>query len=392
MKTKLAMALLLLPACAFAQTYSASTWLNFPAVGDGPVLPTGGLITDATGNLYGVSQGGFNSMGAIFAISRDGTLSVLHSFSGTDGSYPEVHPIHDRFGNLYGTTSLGGSNIACSCGTVFKLTAAGEFTLLYSFNGAYAYPSALTLDSAGNLYGFEYGSNLNGAIFEITPAGLYSVVYTFCSLPNCADGSMPVGRLIVDRAGNFYGATNRGGAFDAGTVFELTPELAESVVYSFTGGADGANPVGKLTQDAHGNMYGVTYEGGSVAGTVAGTAVSGTLYEITSSGEESVLYNFCQQTNCADGAHPLGSLARDASGNLYGTTTFGGANDSGVVFKIATNGTETMLADLSIDADGGNGALVDDQGNVYVEIYSGGTNNEGAVMKLSETLTNDLRP
>lgn len=378
MRTKLLLALLLLPVSAGAQIHRETSLANFPSITDGPVLPTGGLIIDSAGHLYGSAQGGVNNVGAIFEVTPAGVVSVLHSFNGSDGSYPAVNPIRDQAGNLYGTTSQGGASAGCSCGTVFKLTPEGELTVLHSFSGGYAYPSALTLDAAGNLYGFEYASNANGSIFKVTPDGTFSVAYNFCSLSNCADGSAPVGSLIVSKAGNFYGTTNRGGQFNQGTVFELTPEFDESVLYSFTGGSDGGNPVGKLTQDANGNMYGVTYAGGSTP------TAYGTVFRITPSGVESALYSFCAEANCADGARPAGALVLDAAGNLYGTTILGGTLDAGVVFKVTRAGTESVLQNLTIAADGGNGAVLDRAGNVYVEINAGGKSGEGSVVKLTK--------
>jgi uncharacterized repeat protein (TIGR03803 family) len=241
----------------------------------------------------------------------------------------------------------------------------------------------LTLDAAGNLYGFEFATNANGSVFKVTPDGTFSVVYNFCSLSNCADGSAPVGSLIINKAGDLCGTTNRGGQFNQGAVFELTPEYAESVLYSFTGGSDGGNPVGKLTQDAAGNMYGVTYAGGSGA--------YGTLFKITSAGAESVLYSFCQMTSCTDGARPASALVLDASGNLYGTSIIGGTNNAGVVFKVTAEGEEGVLEDLTIAADGGNGAVLDKAGDVYVEIYSGGKSGQGSVVKLTEDIDSVLR-
>jgi uncharacterized repeat protein (TIGR03803 family) len=379
MKTRLLLCVLLLPIAMGAQSYRESTLVNFPSITNGPVLPSGGLIIDAAGHLYGSAQGGVNSLGAIFKITPEGAVSVLHSFNGSDGSYPTVNLIRDRSGNLYGTTSQGGASADCPCGTVFKLTPDGELTVLHSFTGGYAYPSALTLDSAGNLYGFEYATNANGSIFKVTPDGVFSLVYNFCSLSNCADGSAPVGSLIINKAGNLYGTTNRGGQFNQGTVFELTPEYAESVLYSFTGVSDGGNPVGKLTQDADGNMYGVTYAGGSTT-----SSAYGTLFKITPTGVESVLYSFCRVTGCTDGARPAGAVVLDASGNLYGTTILGGTADAGVVFKVTHEGVESVLEDLTSAADGGNGAVLDKAGNVYVEIYSGGESGEGSVVKLTE--------
>lgn len=386
MRARLLMALLLLPVMAEAQTYRASTLVSFPSITNGPVLPTGGLIIGTAGDLYGSAQGGANNLGAIFNVTPRGVVSVLHSFDGTDGSYPSVNPIRDREGNLYGTTSQGGANADCSCGTVFKLTVEGELTVLHSFTGGYAYPSTLTLDAAGNLYGFEFAANANGSIFKITPDGIFSVAYNFCSLSNCADGSGPVGSLIIDKAGNFYGATNRGGQFNQGTVFELTAEYAESVLYSFTGGSDGGNPVGKLTQDAAGNMYGVTYAGGTTA-----SSAYGTVFKITPRGVQSVLYSFCQLTNCADGARPDGALVLDNIGNLYGTTILGGIHNAGVAFKVTPSGAESVLQDLTVAADGGNGVVLDKVGNAYVEIYAGGKSGEGSVIKLTKLLNKLVR-
>jgi uncharacterized repeat protein (TIGR03803 family) len=387
MQTKLLLSIFLLPVFLGNQvgsqtgdhTYRESTFVNFPAITNGPVLPTGGLLIDAAGHLYGSAQGGVNSLGAIFKVTSSGSVTVLHSFKGSDGSYPEVSLVRDAAGNLYGTTSQGGANANCSCGTVFEIAPDGDLTVLHSFTGGYAYPSAVTLDAAGNLYGFEYATNANGSIFKVTPDGVFSVVYNFCALSNCVDGSTPVGSLIINRAGNLYGTTNRGGEFNQGAVFELTPDCVESVLYSFTGGSDGGNPVGKLTQDAQGNMYGVTYAGGSIPSTAYGT-----VFKITAAGVESVLYSFCQLASCTDGARPAGALTLDASGNLYGTTILGGTNNAGVLFKITAEAAESILEDLTTSADGGNGAVLDKSGNVFVEIYSGGKTSQGSVQKLTE--------
>jgi uncharacterized repeat protein (TIGR03803 family) len=384
MKTKLfpiILTILLLSCWAAAQHYGESTLVSFPSLPNGPVFPTGGLIIssalNSAGNLYGVAEGGANGLGVIFQVTPEGAVSLLHSFSGSDGAYPEVDPVRDLAGNLYGVTSQGGGYSSCSCGTIYKLSPAGDFTVLHSFTGSYAYASTLVLDSAGNLYGFEYSANANGSIFKVSPEGVFSLVYTFCALENCADGSLPAGRLILNRAGEFYGVTNRGGAFNQGAVFQLTAAYKESVVYSFTGSGDGGNPVGKLTQDAEGNMYGVTYAGGAAANP------AGALFKISAKGTESVLYSFCRQSDCSDGSRPSGPLVRDVAGNLYGTTMLGGAYNAGVVFKVTPKGTESVLENLTVQADGGNGAVVDVAGNVYVEIYSGGVNGEGSILKLA---------
>jgi uncharacterized repeat protein (TIGR03803 family) len=385
-QTRLLLMFLLLPVVVECQSYSESALTVFSSATNGPVLPTGGLIIDGSGHLYGSAQGGANHLGAIFEISPLGTLSEMHSFDTSDGSYPQVNPVRDKAGNLYGTTSMGGASASCACGTLFKLTPGGEETVLHNFTGGFAYPSALALDASANLYGLEY-ANASGSIYEVATDGTFSVLYKFCSLSNCSDGSIPVGSLIIDRTGNFYGATNQGGDFGKGTVFKLAPDRSESVLYSFTGGTDGGDPSGKLTEDAAGNLYGVTYSGGISASGIAST--SGAVFKITPAGAESVLYSFCQLANCKDGAQPQGPLAIDALGNLYGTTTFGGPRNHGVVFKLTPAGAESVLHDLSIQADGGNGVVLDREGNVYFEIYSGGKNNLGSVIKLTPRI--DLR-
>jgi uncharacterized repeat protein (TIGR03803 family) len=387
-KTKLLLALLLLSAVTSAQTYSPSTLATFPSITKGPVFPTGGLIIDSGGNLYGSAQGGTNSLGALFKVTPKGVLSVLFNFNGSNGSYPSVNLLRDKAGNIYGTTLMGGTdNTDCfsGCGSVFKLIPAGKLTVLHSFTGGEAYPSALTLDAAGNLYGFSFvlSSSPNGSVFKITPAGTFSRLYEFCSLANCADGSGPNIALIVGKDGNFYGTTGSGGEFGFGTVFKLTPAGEESVVYNFTEGADGATPVSGLTEDTAGNMYGVTYAGGTSAPNTA-TLGPGTVFKVTPAGAESVLYTFCQSENCTDGNHPFGPFVSvDSQGNIDGTTGLGGAKNGGVVFKVTPQGTESVLRQDGIDSDGGNGVALDTAGNVYVELNAGGNKEEGSVLKLT---------
>jgi uncharacterized repeat protein (TIGR03803 family) len=387
-KTKLLLALLLLSAVTSAQTYSPSTLATFPSITKGPVFPTGGLIIDSGGNLYGSAQGGTNSLGALFKVTPKGVLSVLFNFNGSNGSYPSVNLLRDKAGNIYGTTLMGGTdNTDCfsGCGSVFKLIPAGKLTVLHSFTGGEAYPSALTLDAAGNLYGFSFvlSSSPNGSVFKITPAGTFYRLYEFCSLANCADGSGPNIALIVGKDGNFYGTTGSGGEFGFGTVFKLTPAGEESVVYNFTEGADGATPVSGLTEDTAGNMYGVTYAGGTSAPNTA-TLGPGTVFKVTPAGAESVLYTFCQSENCTDGNHPFGPFVSvDSQGNIDGTTGLGGAKNGGVVFKVTPQGTESVLRQDGIDSDGGNGVALDTAGNVYVELNAGGNKEEGSVLKLT---------
>jgi uncharacterized repeat protein (TIGR03803 family) len=283
---------------------------------------------------------------------------VLHSFNGTDGWSPEAGLIFDAAGNLYGTTEYGGTGGNCGaygCGTVFELTPNGSGgwteTVLYSFcpqtgctDGAN--PAAgLIFDAAGNLYGTtEYAGAYNsGTVFELTPNGsggwTETVLYSFCSQANCTDGYGPLAGLIFDASGNLYGTTRDGGAYGYGTVFELTPTggggWTETVLHSFNqNGTDGAYPYAGLTFDTAGNLYGTTAYGGPYD---YFGGHPGTVFELTPTAgggwTETVLYSFCSQANCADGLNPYAGLIFDSAGNLYGTTPVGGQGH-GTVFEL----------------------------------------------------------
>ena len=315
--------------------------------------PNAGLITDANGNMYGTTSYGGSGRGAstVFKLSTSGSETVLYRFgtnSTRDGANPQAGLIMDANGNLYGTTLYGGSN---GRGTVFKLTPNGSGyseTVLYSFgatnpigsttDGANPYAS-LIMDTYGNLYGTTlYGGNSNnGTVFKLTPNDSgYSetVLYSFGAtnpIGSTTDGTYPYSSLIMDASGNLYGTTFDGGNNNKGTVFKLTPSGSETVLYSF--GAtnpigsttDGANPQAGLIMDANGNLYGTTSGGGSKG--------NGTVFKLTPSGSETVLYNF-GTSSATDGANPRAGLIMDANGNLYGTTYVGGTNNSGTIFKI----------------------------------------------------------
>ena len=243
-------------------------------------FPEALLIQDSAGNLYGTTlQGGQPEEGTVFKLNKAGKETILVTFDFTDGGEPFPGVISDAAGNLYGTTSVGGS---CAEGTVFEIDTGGIETVLHDFcGGDGAYPeSALTWDDAGNLYGTtaEGGSSDVcddgcGAVFELSPDSgggwMEKVLYSFCSVPNCADGENPLfGRLVRDAAGNLYGTTAFGGSHrncngDAcGVVFKLDQSGRETVLHSFTGGADGADPKAGLTIDAAGNLYGTAGYGG----------------------------------------------------------------------------------------------------------------------------------
>ena len=391
---------------AAAATYTEETLYGFcPAAGcsDGET-PLAGLISDASGNLYGTTYyGGANGYGAVFRLTKSASPpwpeTPLYSFTGgTDGAYPGAGLIMDSSGNLYGTTVGGG---ASGYGTVFKVTSTGTETVLYSFAGPPyggfgadgAYPTAgLVVDGSGNLYGTTSsgGVNSTGTVFEVTPAGVETVLYSFCSQTNCADGAYPMAGLIMDSAGNLYGTTASAGALLAGNVFQLTPGTpwTETTLYSFCsepGCSDGAVPFAGLIMDiTTGNLYGTTSAGGGVND-------GGTVFQLSKSASspwpETVLYNFCSLANCTDGYYPSAGLIRDSSGNLFGTTSAGGVNDDGTVFQLtapvapATAWTETVLYSFTGGADGaepGAGVIMDAAGNLDGTTEYGGKVSGGA--------------
>jgi uncharacterized repeat protein (TIGR03803 family) len=202
------------------------------------------------------------------------------------------------------------------------------------------------------------------------------VLYTFVGVP---DGETPYAPLIQDAAGNLYGTTYGGGLSGSGTVFKVDASGNETVLYSFTGGADESNPYGGVIRDAAGNLYGTTYLGGKGAGVV---------FTINTTGQESVLYSFTGRT---DGGYPRAGLVQDGKGNLYGTTEGGGlpSCECGVVFKVHTNGEETVLHSFANVGDGAYpyaGLIRDSQGNLYGTTSGGGLSSCecGVVFKLDK--------
>jgi uncharacterized repeat protein (TIGR03803 family) len=327
--------------------------------------------------------------------------TVLNSFNIIDGSEPISGVIRDKAGNLYGSTVLGGAN---SCdgttqciGTVFKLDASGQETVLHKFTGSGgAFPeSGVTLDSAGNLYGTtlndsaDGGAGLGGGIvYKIDASGQATVLYKFCALSLCADGSNPLAALTLDSAGNLYGTTETGGANGHGVVYKLDPAGHETVLHSFTGGSDGADPAAGVMFHK-GNLYGTTFGGGQPGN-------CGVVYKLNSAGNETVLYTF---TCGVDGYGPASSLVFDSAGNLYGTTSYGGdgscfihrgPSGCGVVYKLAASGQFTLLHTFEItgaDAEKGyypsSGVILDSAGNLYGTTSEGGPAYGGLVYKLN---------
>jgi uncharacterized repeat protein (TIGR03803 family) len=312
------------------------------------------------------------------------TETVLHSFTGSDGSLPGPRLTLDDAGNLYGSTVGNYPGI----GSIFKLTPTGKLKVLYQFPEGQQRlftTGKLVLDSHGNLYGVDQtgGTSGNGSIFKLSPAGVFTVLYSFTGK---SDGSYPNG-VISDAQGNFYGTTNMGGTSGQGTVFKFTPGHGIKVLYSFTGGSDGGEPFDNaLYRDSRGNLYGTTlYDGGIIS--------FGVVFKVTPQGTESVLHTFM---GASDGGHPKGSLIADSLGNLYGTTSSGEGLSGGTVFQITPAGVLTELHTFS-GSDGFDpnaGLAIDAQGNLYGTTFSGGTSNDGVVFEIaaggSESVLNNF--
>lgn len=236
---------------------------NFAGGADG-LAPRSEMILDGTGNLYGTTvYGGANNDGTIYKVDTSGNLTILHSFTNANGAFPYGGLIMDSAGNFYGTTASGGLNNA---GTVYKLDTNNNLTVLYRFGtttkvGKYPF-GKLVMDLAGNLYGTtsEGGSSKNaGVIFKLDTGNHLTVLYSF----NVANGANPFAGLVRDSAGNLFGTTNSGGTNNMGTVFKLDTRNRLTVLHSFAGGADGLGSEGDLIMDSAGILYGTSENGGT---------------------------------------------------------------------------------------------------------------------------------
>lgn len=386
----------ILNAVCMILAFSAATAVSSPAQvfetiatfnSDNGNAPTGLLAQGTDGRLYGTTVSGGASYGTVFSTDAEGAITDLFTFCKDElscfygdapgGEIPWSGLVLASNGNFYGTTAYGG---AYGGGTVFEITPGGTFTSLYSFgfsNGS-APQGGLVQGSDGNLYGTTSGfENDPGTIFSITPSGSLTTLYTFCSQPDCTDGYQPDAGPIQGTDGNFYGTTNRGGASNYGTVFKITPAGELTTLYSFCSRqncADGDEPTGSLVQATDGNFYGTTVYGGTQGG--------GTLFKITAAGQFTLLHTFCSQSNCGDGENPAGGLMQATDGNLYGTAQYGGAGSAGTVFRITTQGKFTTLHALQF----GDGAYPDctllqaANGKIY-GTTEGGYN--GTIFKLS---------
>jgi len=332
------------------------------------------------------------------------TYQQLAVFDGADGNSPQASVVQGTDGNLYGATKNGGvGDCPGNCGTIFKMMPGGQLTTLYEFckkGGACTdgdYPvAALLLGKDGNFYGTTSDGGTipkgdsgvpSGTVFRITPEGAFHQLYTFCKIWPCPDGSVPMAAVIQGSDGNFYGTTNGGGANgNYGTIFKITPAGALTTLYSFCPDQsecpDGELPTAGLVQGTDGNFYGTTQRGGICLDDPCDPFLDGgVIFKITPTGEYAVLYSFCKNANCADGANPSTTLILGTDGNLYGTTRNGGGEIAGTIFKISPSGTFTQLVGSGFFYP--QGLIQATDGNFYGTEANGGAGNSGAVFKMT---------
>jgi uncharacterized repeat protein (TIGR03803 family) len=414
----------------------ANKWLqtilySFRGAPNDGAFPFGGLTIDAAGNVYGATSGGTNfqacddGCGTIFELSPSSgrwTETILYAFGAAhDGSAPTGNLVFDSAGNIYGTTEEGGASLA---GTVFELSpsASGAWTerILHGFSGGWdgTYPYAgLIVDSMGKLYGTtEYGGDLScdpdyriagcGVAFELTSdgKGIWSenILHTF----TFNDGAFPEASLVFDTAGNLYGTPTLGPGVacggGCGTVFKLTPNSdgtwVESILYNFEGGPDGVEPIGGLVLDGAGNLYGTTEYGGGSDSCHEGCGI---VFELTPGSKgnwiEKVIHRFSLSGHGPnEGMQPVSSLFLDQAGNLYGTAPYGGGHSCygfvgcGTVFELspAPDGkwTSSLVYAFTTGQFGAGpaaGVISDSAGNLYGTTQGGGAANYGVVFELS---------
>jgi uncharacterized repeat protein (TIGR03803 family) len=288
--------------------------------------PCASLFRSPDGDFYGTTIYG-GVYGTIFKL-HGYKLTVLHEFKGDpEGAFPSGGVIEDAKGVVYGTTSEGGTGpCAGGCGTIYSLDKSGNVTILHSFTGQDgAYPAAIIMDSAGNFYGTTRAGGANnfcpqeggcGTVFRLDVNQQLTVLHSFVG---GTDGWAVGTGLARDEQGNLYGTTLGGGISNLGTVYEVTKSGKERILHSFTGAPDGADPAGTLFLDSDGLLYGTTYSGGDVS-CVGETYGCGTVFQIDNSGNEKVLYSF---NGSSDGSLPTGNVISDSRGFLYGTTSRG---------------------------------------------------------------------
>jgi uncharacterized repeat protein (TIGR03803 family) len=367
--------LVMLGLSALTQAQTFTVLYNFTGGAEGG-NPSGGLVQDSAGNLYGTATSGGSNYGVVFEVSKVGKENVPHSFAGNpDGEYPFTPVVRDSQGNLYGTTYEGGSS---SYGTVLKIDNAGKETVLHSFSGGNdgCYPmQGLTRDDAGNLYGTASfcGSSGYGTIFKIDTARKFSVLHSFTD--KSSDGAGPYyGHLTMGKSGNLYGVTGGGGGpSNYGVVYKLSSSGKFTMLHRFVGGTtDGCYPLGSVALDKAGNLYGTT-EYCSANG-------RGNIWEVSQTGKETILHNF--EYLPSDACNPAAGVTLDSKGNLYGVTLDCGTNYSGALYELTlADGALTLLHSFGYkDGDGLMGEVwLTDTGTLFGTATAGGTYDNGTL-------------
>lgn len=429
---------LLVAAFAFAPLSTAQAWTlkevhqfcSKRFCGDG-YLPLARPLLAPSGIVYGTTlfaRTDLDLPGSVYQLSFNSTtlkwkLHTLYRFCKdgapcSEGSSPIGGVIADTAGNLYGTASDGNPQHG---GVVFELSPGDHphrwaLKVLYSFcsvsdcadgqvpSSTLTYQGASTgqpYDGASALYGVteDGGENGHGTVYQIAPNGsgwTETVLYSFCSKTNCTDGNLPYGALVLDDTGNIFGSTDVGGEQDRGVVFELSQSngtWTEIVLHDFCSQeacTDGATP-GELTMDASGSLFGATYSGGANH-----KGCCGTIFKLVPNGTQSaysVMYNFCSQRSCRDGANPTAPLLLDSSGDIFGTTGAGGSNDvgdggRGTVFELSGSTYRVLYsfceeANCADGYDPPSGVIMDTSGNLIGTTLRGGIDDGGTVFELS---------
>lgn len=317
------------------------------------------------------------------------TFRALHQFNDqADGAFSEGSVILDSAGNIYGTTTNPGS--------VFKINKNGNESVLKFINGGPGdvggeFPKgSLTLDAAGNLYGVaDGGSGGAGIVYKLSPKGEQTVLFAFQGGLDNTNPKAPAGGVLLGKNGNIFGAAQFGNKLKCfigcGSIFRLDAAGTMHFLHKFTGGADGASPIGPLVQDASGNLYGVAQSGGDRSCPekfLIQGAGCGIVFKIDTNHVLTVLHTFTGRT---DGAVPQGGLLLDASGNLFGATLEGGDSDNGIIYEIASDGAYTVLHRFAPkEGRNLNGGLVSDPaGNLYGTAQLGGDQNLGTAFELT---------
>ncbi len=390
---------------AIASPSIAQTLTTLANFGDGASDPHATLAQGADGNFYGTTVSGGNDLcnpqsgcGTVFKVTSSGVLTILHSFcvkaNCADGSGPLGGLVLGTDQSFYGTTFTGGSHncsgpVECG-GTIFKITPEGKLTVLYSFcsqtncaDGEYP-SSALVLASNGDFYGTAAfgGEHGGGTIFKVTPQGKLTTLYSFCMLTGCTDGVDPIGGLFLGSDGALYGTTYGDGAFGYGTIYKLSSSGQFTTLHSFDF-SDGANPTAGLIQASNGKFYGATQYGGDISDGCGGGC--GTLFAITAAGKFSLL----DVLDWNNGFQPYSPIIQATDGNLYGTTVMGVG--AGTVFDMTPGGKLTSLFAFGSDFDGTlpfGGLVQSTNGVFYGTTAGGGSSSNGTVFSLD----NDLGP